>query len=102
MSFRSDSLAQSNAILVLASLALVSTQHFLSLDEDESGANQSLLQHTGQNEWLAMVIDTLLCLLDCNYEPRRQIFTWYQQVITNIDHSDVYSIWPIYSIQYDY
>ncbi|XP_022105848.1 focadhesin-like [Acanthaster planci] len=80
---KSNPSAQSNSVLALAGLAVVSTRHFLALDNDGDDearlAHQSSMQHTGQNHWLGVVIDTLLCLLGVKLRAGVKIFTWYQQ-----------------------
>ncbi|XP_038072165.1 focadhesin-like [Patiria miniata] len=79
---KSNSLAQSNSVLALASLAVVTTRHFLALDNDDDNetrsSNQSSSQHAGQTHWLGVVIDTLLSLLGFKPASDAKIFTWYQ------------------------
>ena len=67
--FRGNPSVQGNSVFALAGLA-----HAVSLyaqKQNNSGRN---------TEWLTMVTDTIMVVLDGNYKPKGPTLTWCQQV----------------------
>ncbi|XP_064146503.1 focadhesin isoform X1 [Loxodonta africana] len=64
-----------NALLALSSLALVVFKHEASLSSDSDGALEIQPNFLSVNEWVSMVLDTLLVIVDSHYQPRGRLFS---------------------------
>ncbi|XP_054987093.1 focadhesin isoform X2 [Sorex araneus] len=65
-----------NALLALSSLAVVVSRHEASLSESE-GVLEVQPNFLSMKEWVSMVFDTLLVIVDSHYQPRGQLFSWF-------------------------
>ncbi|XP_077869001.1 focadhesin-like [Saccoglossus kowalevskii] len=71
---------QSNSVMALAGLAVVMAKHAASIGQSETDAAHKLApEHTNQSQWLAMVTDTLITVLDGNVAPKGRVFIMCQQ-----------------------
>ncbi|XP_057576086.1 focadhesin isoform X1 [Hippopotamus amphibius kiboko] len=66
-----------NALLALSSLAVVVSKHEASLSSDSEGVLEVQPNFLSMKEWLFMVFDTLLVIVDSHYQPRGQLFSWF-------------------------
>ncbi|KAF6124392.1 focadhesin [Phyllostomus discolor] len=66
-----------NALLALSSLAVVVSKHEASLSSDAEGVLEVQPNFLSMKEWLSMVCDTLLVIVDSHYQPRGQLFSWF-------------------------
>ncbi|XP_016060960.1 PREDICTED: focadhesin [Miniopterus natalensis] len=66
-----------NALLALSSLAVVVSKHEASLSLDADGALEVQPNFLSMEDWVSMVFDTLLVLVDSHYQPRGQLFSWF-------------------------
>uniref|UniRef100_A0A673TIB1 Focadhesin n=1 Tax=Suricata suricatta TaxID=37032 RepID=A0A673TIB1_SURSU len=64
-----------NALLALSSLAVVASKHEASLSSDSEGVPEIQPNFLSMKEWVSMVSDTLLVIVDSHYQPRGQIFS---------------------------
>ncbi|XP_045145044.1 focadhesin isoform X2 [Echinops telfairi] len=64
-----------NALLALSSLAVIVSKHQASLSSDAEGAPEIHPNFLPLKEWVSMVLDTLLVIVDSHYQPRGQLFT---------------------------
>ncbi|XP_055973127.1 focadhesin [Sorex fumeus] len=65
-----------NALLALSSLAVVVSRHEASLSDSE-GVLEVQPNFLSMKEWVSMVLDTLLVIVDSHYQPRGQFFSWF-------------------------
>ncbi|XP_024414184.2 focadhesin isoform X2 [Desmodus rotundus] len=66
-----------NALLALSSLAVVVSKHEASLSSDAEGVPEVQPNFLSMKEWVSMVCDTLLVIVDSHYQPRGQLFSWF-------------------------
>ncbi|XP_060055620.1 focadhesin isoform X3 [Erinaceus europaeus] len=66
-----------NALLALSSLAVVVSKQEASLSSDLDGALEVQPNFLSMKEWVSMVFDTLLVIVDSHYQPRGQLFSWF-------------------------
>ncbi|KAM5331243.1 focadhesin isoform 1-T1 [Glossophaga mutica] len=66
-----------NALLALSSLAVVVSKHEASLSSDAEGVLEAQPNFLAMKEWVSMVCDTLLVIVDSHYQPRGQLFSWF-------------------------
>ncbi|XP_007950736.1 focadhesin [Orycteropus afer afer] len=64
-----------NALLALSSLAVVTSKHEANLSSDSDGALEIQPNFLSVKEWVSMVLDTLLVIVDSHYQPRGRIFS---------------------------
>uniref|UniRef100_A0A452UQ38 Focadhesin n=1 Tax=Ursus maritimus TaxID=29073 RepID=A0A452UQ38_URSMA len=64
-----------NALLALSSLAVVVSRHEASLSSDSEGVPEVQPNFLSMKEWVSMVSDTLLVIVDSHYQPRGQLFS---------------------------
>uniref|UniRef100_A0A452QZV0 Focadhesin n=1 Tax=Ursus americanus TaxID=9643 RepID=A0A452QZV0_URSAM len=64
-----------NALLALSSLAVVVSRHEASLSSDSDGVPEVQPNFLSMKEWVSMVSDTLLVIVDSHYQPRGQLFS---------------------------
>ncbi|XP_075416104.1 focadhesin isoform X2 [Tenrec ecaudatus] len=64
-----------NALLALSSLAVIVSKHQASLLSDADGALEIQPNFLPLKEWVSMVLDTLLVVVDSHYQPRGQLFS---------------------------
>ncbi|XP_047555380.1 focadhesin isoform X2 [Lutra lutra] len=64
-----------NALLALSSLAVVVSKHEASLSSDSEGVPEVQPNFLSMKEWVSMVSDTLLVIVDSHYQPRGQVFS---------------------------
>ncbi|XP_066224354.1 focadhesin isoform X2 [Saccopteryx leptura] len=64
-----------NALLALSSLAVIVSKHEASLSSDAEGVLEVQPSFLSMKEWLCMVFDTLLVIVDSHYQPRGQLFS---------------------------
>nr|KAF6331697.1 focadhesin [Pipistrellus kuhlii] len=63
-----------NALLALSSLAVVVSKHEASLCADGEGIPEVQPNFISMKDWVSMVVDTLLVIVDSHYQPRGQLF----------------------------
>ncbi|XP_024907153.1 focadhesin isoform X2 [Pteropus alecto] len=66
-----------NALLALSSLAVIVSKHEASLSSDAEGVLEVQPNFLSMKEWVSMVFDTLLVIVDSHYQPRGQLFSWF-------------------------
>ncbi|XP_058528224.1 focadhesin [Ochotona princeps] len=66
-----------NALLALSSLAVVVSKHEASLSSDSDGTLEVQPHFLSMKEWVSMVLDTLLVIVDNHYQPRGQLLSWF-------------------------
>ncbi|XP_063465920.1 focadhesin isoform X8 [Symphalangus syndactylus] len=66
-----------NALLALSSLAVVVSRHEASLSSDSDGLLEVQPNFLSMKEWVSMVLDTLLVIVDSHYQPRGQLLSWF-------------------------
>lgn len=66
-----------NALLALSSLAVVVSKHEASLSSDSDGVLEVQPHFLSMKEWITMVLDTLLVIVDSHYQPRGQLLSWF-------------------------
>ncbi|XP_050617275.1 focadhesin isoform X5 [Macaca thibetana thibetana] len=66
-----------NALLALSSLAVVVSRHEASLSSDSDGLLEVQPNFLSMKEWISMVLDTLLVIVDSHYQPRGQLLSWF-------------------------
>ncbi|XP_071845734.1 focadhesin-like isoform X2 [Apostichopus japonicus] len=76
---RDNTSANPNCLLALAGLAVVSTQHYLSLGADAGKLVTLAPESVSHQRWLAMVVESLLLVLDSSYKTNQRIFSWCQK-----------------------
>lgn len=64
-----------NALLALSSLAVIISKHEASLSSDAEGVLEVQPNFLPVSEWVTMVLDTLLVIVDSHYQPRGQLFS---------------------------
>ncbi|XP_055284130.1 focadhesin isoform X3 [Moschus berezovskii] len=64
-----------NALLALSSLAVVVSKHEASLCSDSDGVLEVQPHFLSVKDWVTMVFDTLLVIVDSHYQPRRPFFS---------------------------
>ncbi|KAF6327318.1 focadhesin [Rhinolophus ferrumequinum] len=64
-----------NALLALSSLAVIISKHEASLSSDAEGVLEVQPNFLPVGEWVTMVLDTLLVIVDSHYQPRGQLFS---------------------------
>ncbi|XP_060988631.1 focadhesin isoform X2 [Dama dama] len=64
-----------NALLALSSLAVVVSKHEASLCSDSDGVLEVHPHFLSVKDWVTMVFDTLLVIVDSHYQPRGQFFS---------------------------
>ncbi|KAM8804142.1 focadhesin isoform 1-T1 [Rhynchonycteris naso] len=64
-----------NALLALSSLAVIVSKHEASLSSDAEGVLEVQPNFLSMKEWLCIVFDTLLVIVDSHYQPRGQLFS---------------------------
>ena len=69
---------QGNSVLALAGLAAAVASYVSR--QSSSGETQ---QNQRNSDWLLMVADTLMVVLDGNYKPKGDTLIWCQQVLVN-------------------
>ena len=79
--FRGSPSVQANSLLALAALAVHSSRHSDSLDQDALKALRETPEHLSQAHWLNIVTDTFMAILDVTFEPQGKILAVCQQVI---------------------
>ncbi|XP_057639545.1 focadhesin isoform X1 [Chionomys nivalis] len=66
-----------NALLALSSLAVVVSKHEASLSSDSDGVLEVQPNFLPVKEWVSMVFNTLLVIVDSHYRPRGQLFSCF-------------------------
>ncbi|XP_031233685.1 focadhesin isoform X2 [Mastomys coucha] len=66
-----------NALLALSSLAVVVSKHEASLSSDSDGVMEVQPNFLPVKEWVSMVLNTLLVIVDSHYHPKGQLFTCF-------------------------
>ncbi|XP_063570258.1 focadhesin isoform X6 [Pongo abelii] len=66
-----------NALLALSSLAVVVSRHEASLSSDSDGLLEVQPNFLSMKEWVSMILDTLLVIVDSHYQPRGQLLSWF-------------------------
>ncbi|XP_064237141.1 focadhesin isoform X1 [Aotus nancymaae] len=66
-----------NALLALSSLAVVVCRHEASLSSDSDGLLEVQPNFLSMKDWISMVLDTLLVIVDSHYQPRGQLLSWF-------------------------
>ncbi|ELW72499.1 hypothetical protein TREES_T100007071 [Tupaia chinensis] len=66
-----------NALLALSSLAVVVSRHEANLSADSDGVLEAQPNFLPMKDWVSMVLDTLLVIVDSHYQPRGQLFSWF-------------------------
>ncbi|CAO2588015.1 Focad [Lemmus lemmus] len=66
-----------NALLALSSLAVVVSKHEASLSSDSDGVLEVQPNFLPVKEWVSMVLNTLLVIVDSHYRPRGQLFSCF-------------------------
>ncbi|XP_010944320.2 focadhesin [Camelus bactrianus] len=66
-----------NALLALSGLAVVVSKHEASLSSDSEGVLEVQPNFLSMEEWISMVFDTLLVIVDSHYQPRGRLFSWF-------------------------
>ncbi|XP_033093351.1 focadhesin isoform X5 [Trachypithecus francoisi] len=66
-----------NALLALSSLAVIVSRHEASLSSDSDGLLEVQPNFLSMKEWISMVLDTLLVIVDSHYQPRGQLLSWF-------------------------
>ncbi|KAL1777267.1 focadhesin isoform X1 [Sigmodon hispidus] len=66
-----------NALLALSSLAVVVSRHEASLSSDSDGVLEVQPNFLPVKEWVSMVLNTLLVIVDSHYCPRGQLFSCF-------------------------
>ncbi|XP_006881335.1 PREDICTED: focadhesin [Elephantulus edwardii] len=66
-----------NALLALSSLAVVVSKHEASLSSELEGALEIQPNFLSMKEWVSMVLDTLLVIVDSRYQPEGQLLSWF-------------------------
>ncbi|XP_068830026.1 focadhesin isoform X2 [Capricornis sumatraensis] len=64
-----------NALLALSSLAVVVSKHEASLCSDSDGVLEVQPHFLSVKDWVSMVFDTLLVIVDSHYQPRGHFFS---------------------------
>ena len=70
---------QGNSVLALAGLA--QAVFLFVQQQSSSGATEQYQRNT---EWLSLVADTIMVVLDGNHKPKGPTLVWCQQVISNL------------------
>ncbi|KAM6170527.1 focadhesin isoform 2-T2 [Rhynchocyon petersi] len=66
-----------NALLALSSLAVVVSKHEASLSSDSDGALEIQPNFLSTKDWISMVLDTLLVIVDNHYQPKGRLLSWF-------------------------
>uniref|UniRef100_A0A4X2L1S6 Focadhesin n=1 Tax=Vombatus ursinus TaxID=29139 RepID=A0A4X2L1S6_VOMUR len=66
-----------NALLALTSLAVVVSKHESSLSSETDGAPEIEPDFIPMKQWISMVLNTLLVIVDSHYQPKGQVFSWF-------------------------
>ncbi|XP_051044106.1 focadhesin isoform X1 [Phodopus roborovskii] len=66
-----------NALLALSSLAVVVSKHEVSLSSDSDGVLEVQPNFLPVKEWVSMVFNTLLVIVDSHYRPSGQLFSCF-------------------------
>ncbi|XP_037058595.1 focadhesin isoform X4 [Peromyscus leucopus] len=66
-----------NALLALSSLAVVVSKHEASLSTDSDGVLEVQPNFLPVKEWVSMVLNTLLVIVDSHYRPSGQLFSCF-------------------------
>ncbi|XP_063107952.1 focadhesin isoform X2 [Cavia porcellus] len=66
-----------NALLALSSLAVVICKHEASLASDSDGTLEVQPNFLPMKEWVSMVLNTLLVIVDSHYQARGQLFSCF-------------------------
>ncbi|XP_036593976.1 focadhesin [Trichosurus vulpecula] len=66
-----------NALLALTSLAVVVSKHENSLSSETDGAPEIEPDFLPMKQWISMVLNTLLVIVDSHYQPKGQVFSWF-------------------------
>lgn len=66
-----------NALLALSSLAVVVSKHEASLSSESDGVLEVQPNFLPVKEWVSMVLNTVLVIVDSHYHPRGQLFTCF-------------------------
>lgn len=76
---RESSSAHPNCLLALAALAVVVTQHYLSLGKDTANIATLAPERVSQPRWVRQVVESLLLVIDSSYRADERIFSWCQK-----------------------
>lgn len=77
---RESSSAHPHCLLALAALAVVATQHYLSLGKDTANIATLAPECVSQQRWVRQVVESLLLVIDSSYRADERIFSWCQKV----------------------
>uniref|UniRef100_A0A8C9DG32 Focadhesin n=1 Tax=Prolemur simus TaxID=1328070 RepID=A0A8C9DG32_PROSS len=66
-----------NALLALSSLVVVVSRHEASLSSDSDEVLEVQPNFLSMKEWVSMVLDTLLVIVDSHYQPRGRLLSWF-------------------------
>ncbi|XP_053427642.1 focadhesin isoform X2 [Nycticebus coucang] len=66
-----------NALLALSSLVVVVSRHEASLSSDSGETPEFQPNFLSMKEWVSMVLDTLLVIVDSHYQPRGRLLSWF-------------------------
>ncbi|XP_069330347.1 focadhesin isoform X3 [Eulemur rufifrons] len=66
-----------NALLALSSLVVVVSRHEASLSSDSDEVLEVQPNFLSMKEWVSMVLDTLLVIVDNHYQPRGRLLSWF-------------------------
>ncbi|XP_029462772.1 focadhesin [Rhinatrema bivittatum] len=69
---------QGNSLLALTGLAVAVAKYESSLPSETEGAPEIEPDIFPTTSWLAMVLDTLLSIVDNHYRPKGRVFPWFQ------------------------
>ena len=77
--FRGNPSVQGNSVLALAGLARA-----VSIFVQQQTSSETTEQYQRNSEWLNVVAETVMVVLDGNYKPKGPTLVWCQQVIVNL------------------
>uniref|UniRef100_F7BM63 Focadhesin n=1 Tax=Monodelphis domestica TaxID=13616 RepID=F7BM63_MONDO len=66
-----------NSLLALTSLAVVVSKHENSLSSETDGAPEIEPDFLPMKQWISMVVNTLLVIVDSHHQPKGQVFSWF-------------------------
>ncbi|XP_062616026.1 focadhesin-like, partial [Saccostrea cucullata] len=70
---------QGNAVLSLGGLVLATQKHWVDLDQVTQGQLDEVREFQPQSHWVAVVMDTLMSLMDMTFQPKGSILGICQQ-----------------------
>nr|XP_045002394.1 focadhesin isoform X2 [Jaculus jaculus] len=76
-----------NALLALSSLAVIVSKHEASLSSDSDGVLEAQPNFLPVKDWVSMVLNTLLVIVDSHYQPRGQLFSCFYHKSYSGEHT---------------